>query len=72
MMDFCSAIAKFIVMNILHHPISPQRPGAASGQHSTLSIDRSKPDRALQSIQGRQRASHRKVALKLKPCVYIY
>jgi hypothetical protein len=53
-------------------PLSPQLPGAMSGQHSTLTIDSSEPDRALQRIQGRQHAQYRKVALKLTPCVYIY
>jgi hypothetical protein len=72
MTNFYAAIGKLIVMNILHHPLSPQRPRAVSGQHSTLTIDRSEPDRALQRIRGRQRAPYRKVALTLTPCVYIY
>jgi len=72
MTNFYAAIVNFIVMNILQHPLSPQRPGAVSGQHSTLTIDRSEPDRALQRIRGRQRAPYRKVALTLTPCVYIY
>lgn len=72
MTNFYAAIVNMIVMNILHHPLSPQRPGAVSGQHSTLTIDRSEPDRALQRIRGRQRAPYRKVALTLTPCVYIY
>jgi hypothetical protein len=72
MMNFYAAIVNLIVMNILYHPLCPQQPGAVSGQHSTLTIDRSEPDRALQCIRGRQRAPYRKVALTLTPSVYIY